>query len=162
MIPAPNPAPGAFTTVQVDGKTFAIGKMTPREQQHVLRRLAPLFAQVAPAAMALLDEKANKAVVFQQIAAAIGPFTVVLASMKDEDYNYVMDSCLVRVAYQDPTDNAFHPVYTATGANGLLPMYADLVDGQLELKLAAEVIKLNMKPFFSQLSGGTAPSLSSQ
>lgn len=161
MIPAPSTAPDTSGTVTLDDKVFAIGKMSPREQQHVLRRIAPLLAQVAPAAMALLDEKADRAAVFQQIAAAIGPFTQVLAAMKDEDFNYVMDSCLVRVSFRDPSDGEFHPAYAGGGARGLLPMYGELIDGTLELRLVSEVVKKNMRSFFSQLSAVPAASLSS-
>lgn len=147
-----------LSTLVIDKKTFGIVKMPPREQQHVLRRIAPLMAPVAPAALALLDEKADKAEVFTQVAAALGPFADVLARMEDDAFDYVMDACLVRVQYLDPTDEKFHPAYTSAGGR-LLPMYGELIDSGTELRLVAEVIKVNLRGFFGRLSEGTALSL---
>lgn len=134
-------------------------KMPPRQQFHVLRRLAPLLGAAGPALMGLLDESKNKDEAMQEIAQALGPVATILATLPDEQLDYVLDACML-VTQRLDVDQRWHPVAIATN-QGLRRMYAD-IDSGMELRLAAEALKVNASGFFEQLSGESASPLSSQ
>lgn len=150
---------------------YEAGKMPPREQFHVMRRLSPLMATVGRSFIALLqddpeemeklspDEKQQrKAAVMRNIMDSLGPLTEVLSSLPDEHLDYVLDHCLLYVKRLD-MDNKLHPIYVTQGRNSIR-MYQD-IDLLGELRLVGEVIKVNLEGFFGVLSAGSALPLSS-
>lgn len=138
-----------MSQVSIGGKEFDILKMTPREQAHMLRRVTPLMAAVGSGALGLLDDTKSKGEVMSGLLETIGPLSEVLADMKDEQFDYIMDSALVHVRILD-IDQKWHPIYVRQ-PRGATRMYTT-IDLATELRLVAEVIKVNLSGFFGQLS----------
>lgn len=144
-------------TVTILGNNYEIGKMPPREQFHVLRRLSPIMTAVGGAALGLLDGSKSKEEVMGDMLMSLGPLTDVLSGMKDEELDYVLNACLLRVKRQDARAGTWHPTHIMIGRNELKSMFAD-IELNNELQLVAEVIKANLSGFFGPLSDGTASS----
>lgn len=136
---------------------YSVDKMPPRQQFHVLRRLAPLLGALGGAVVSLLDDSKPKEEVIAELVAGVGPLADALALMPDEQLDYVLDACLLHVRRLD-VDQNWHPIYLANGKTPLRK-YVD-IDAGMELRLVSEVIKENLSGFFGQLSGGSASSLS--
>lgn len=143
-------------TIQINGITYDALKMPPRQQFHVMRRLAPLMSAAAGAVMGFLDESKAKEEVFKEIASSIGPLADVISSLPDEQLDYVLDNCLLNVKRLD--GDKWFPIYVAQ-PRGALRMYQD-IDAGAEMRLVAEVVKVNLAGFFGPLSDGSASSLS--
>ena len=117
-----------MSEAEINGKEFILGKMTPRIQFHVARRLAPIFAAMAKSGSLSLDN-----LNFDALAEAI-------ATLKDEDADYILDSCLAVVKHRDETGKVY-PI-----AIGKAFRY-DWIDMPMMLRLAFEVIQENMSGF---------------
>lgn len=142
------------TEIEIRGYTFRIGKMEPRQQFHVGRRVSPVLATMGGAIMALLDDKLDKAAVFGELMASIGPSAEALAGLSDETCDYVLDACLHRVQRFNKDSASWHAIYVKGSR-----MFAD-IDLAIEMRLVSESFKLNLSGFFGELSGGVASSLS--
>lgn len=123
----------------------------------MMRRLAPLIGAMGGALMALL-ESGDKTEAMKEITEAVGPLAEALADMPDDRFDYVLDHCLLQVSRKG-SDNVFHPIYIANPKGSPSRMYQD-IDAATELRLVSEVVKQNLAPFFAQLSGDGASSLS--
>ena len=133
-------------------------KMPPRQQFHVMRRLTPLLTAAGPLLLDLLDSEKPKDEVLTNIAGVLGPISVMLAGMRDDDLDYVLDACMLVIERLD-VDNRWHPIAIA-GPRGVQRMYQD-IDAVMELRLTAEALKVNLSGFFGQLSDEVASPLSS-
>lgn len=94
------------TIVKVEGRNYRIGKLGAFPALHVVRRLAPAFAQVAGITNKLgTDSKANipeedlseeekqkRTEVFLQ--KLLGPLAEIIAAMTDETAEYIIWNCL--------------------------------------------------------------------
>lgn len=146
--------------MKVAGREYEVGLMTPREQFHVMRRLAPLLGTSGEAIFALLDKERDKAEVMKTMAMTIGPLAEALAYMPDEMINYILDTCLCHVKQQNPDHGTWHPIYVRSPGSTMAMRMMQDVDALTELKLCSEVIKVNLSGFFAQLSGASASPLS--
>lgn len=149
-----------MSQIEINGIQYRTMKMPPRDQFHVLRRVSPLLGSISGAARALLDGTKNNEELTAELVSSIGPLTETLASMKDEDLDYVMNVCMLKVERLDPSDNRWHPVYVQHGAKAMV-MYQD-IDMLTELRLVSEMIKENLSGFFAGLNAGSAFSFSAQ
>ncbi len=142
-------------SIKINGNTYQAGKMAPREQLHVLRRLTPLLTEAAPALMGFLDGSKDKGETIRDAVAAIGPLADALAKMPDGELDYVMDHCLLQVQRQDAKTLTWHPAYAGRGGE-LVSMYSADIDLATELRLVSEVVKVNLAGFFGALGAGAA------
>ncbi len=144
-----------MTTIK--GETYRPTQMTPREQFHVSRRLSPLVGTMGDGILALLDGS-TRAEAMTKLARDIGPLTNALAFMPDSVLDEVIDTCLLHTERLNKDTGTWHPIYIRNGKDALR-MFKD-VDLYAEMVLVAECFKENLAPFFSQLNGGAAPSVS--
>lgn len=119
------------TEVELNGRTYRVGKMDVRKQFHVARRLAPVFATLGEIA----TKKAS------DLLAVAGPLAEVLSRLSDEDCDYVIDACLQAATREHK--GQFSPVMSR---NGTL-MFQDIEMPEM-LQLAIAVIQDNMSSFF--------------
>lgn len=148
-----------MSELKIGDHRYAIEKIAPRPQFHLLRRVSPLLASMGPALIALLDSELPREQVMQIVLQSIGPATEKLSSMDDETVDYILDVCLTHTKRYDAGSQTWHPVYVEQ-QRGAVRMYADL-DGAGELKICSEFIKVNLSGFFGQLSGEAGLPLSS-
>ena len=117
-----------MSEAEINGKEFILGKMTPRIQFHVARRLAPIFAAMAKSGSLSLDN-----LNFDALAEAI-------ATLSDEDADYILDSCLAVVKHRDSDGKIFTIMI---GSN----LRYNWIDMPMMLRLAFDVIQENMSGF---------------
>jgi hypothetical protein len=78
-------------TVTVKGIDYEIGRIPPREQWNVVKRIMPLIGPILPAAQKAAASKASDE---QVLAMMIAPLTDGLAKLSDEDSAFVFGTCL--------------------------------------------------------------------
>lgn len=144
-----------MSNITVGGQAYDVQKMVPREQLQVFRRIAPLLSTVMRAVIVMIDEEGDPKAALAEAMQSIGPLTDSLAAMTNEQFDYVLDACLLKVLRLD-ADDKWHPIYASNGRGGVLRMYQD-IDAAAELRLVAEVLKLNLQGFFALLPGVSAP-----
>ena len=138
--------------ITVNNNAYAIGKLEALKQFHLMRRLAPVLATVGLdiAKLKKLDSGLGGAGDAEtNFLELLAPVVEVVGKMSDEDSNYIIFTCLSVVSRQAPT-GGFSPVITPQ--NQL--MFQDL-DMLTMLRLAAEVVRENLRGFFSGLGEGT-------
>lgn len=126
-----------FTDLPLDGHVYRIGRMDALTQFHVARRLGPVIASLAEggADFSILDVMAGA--------------TQVIAKMSDEDVNYIINRCLLVVA------RVVEGSRPAPVMRGNQFMFNDITMPQM-VRLAVEVIKENLGPFFPGLLAAIA------
>lgn len=138
--------------ITVNNNVYTIGKLDALKQFHLMRRLAPVLATVGLdiAKLKNLDSGLGGAGDAEtNFLELLAPVVEVVGKMTDEDSNYIIFTCLSAVARQSPT-GGFSPVTTAQ--NQL--MFQD-IDMLTMLRLSAEVVRENLRGFFSGLGEGT-------
>lgn len=129
--------------VTVNSQTYRIGKMPARTQFHVLRRLMPLLASVAPSATFLGLEKGE--IDIDQFFGVLGPLSESLARMNDADLDFVINASLANVTRG--VNGQWAPVLAVDGRSF---MFEDM-DMSVMLKLTIDAIKENYGNFFDLL-----------
>jgi hypothetical protein len=120
---------------ELAGQSYRAGKIDARAQFHIVRRLAPVLGELAPAAaggkMGGLD--------------AIPPLANAIAKLSDADADYCLFGLLAVVTRKQPQGTGWGPV---TAGNAL--MYDD-IDMVGMLQLAWKALEFNMSGFFAAL-----------
>jgi len=120
---------------ELNGQTYRTGKIDARSQFHIVRRLAPVLGEIAPAAaggnMGGLD--------------ALPPLANAIAKLSDADADYCLFGLLAVVSRKQPQGTGWGPVST-----GNTLMYAD-IDMVGMLQLAWKALEFNMSGFFAAL-----------
>ncbi len=130
-----------MSEITIGEHTFVLGRMPVRKQFHVARRLAPLFS--AFIGQAGVDGLKNGLADLQ-----IQPIMDALATMKDDDCDYVLDACLSVVKIMQA--GRATPIMAS---NGRL-MFDDITMPQM-LQIAAEVVMQDLAGF---MAGVRSPS----
>ena len=120
--------------LELDGHTYRVGKLDARAQFHIVRRLAPVLGELAPA----LQGGKGGLDALPLIATAV-------AKLSDADADYCIFGLLKVVNRKQPNGLGWGPVATEN-----LLMYDDIGMTQM-LKLAWEALTFNMSGFFAAL-----------
>ena len=120
--------------LELDGHTYRVGKLDARAQFHIVRRLAPVLGELAPA---LQGGKGG--------LDALPPIATAVAKLSDADADYCIFGLLKVVSRKQPNGLGWGPVATEN-----LLMYDDIGMTQM-LKLAWEALTFNMSGFFAVL-----------
>ena len=129
----------------VGDRTFSAGRMNARTQFHVLRRLAPLLDGVKTLLDAeTLGKLARQGGQVQLADMDFAPLAGKLASLPDEDLDYVLNACL-KVTEVRQEDGGFAPV---SAANGALLFPFGLAE---TLAIVWNVLRVNYADFFGSL-----------
>jgi hypothetical protein len=120
--------------LELDGHTYRVGKLDARAQFHIVRRLAPVLGELAPA---LQGGKGG--------LDALPPIAMAVAKLSDADADYCIFGLLKVVSRKQPNGLGWGPVATEN-----LLMYDDIGMTQM-LKLAWEALTFNMSGFFAAL-----------
>ena len=110
---------------ELNGKEYRAGVIDARKQFHIVRRLAPIFGNMAAGG--------DTAVMF---ANAIG-------SLSDDDADYVLFGLLAVVKRKEDNGLGWSPV-----SNKTQMMYAEITMAEM-LQLAFKSFEANMQDFFS-------------
>ncbi len=120
--------------LELDGHTYRVGKLDARAQFHIVRRLAPILGELAPA----LQGGKGGMEALPAIASAV-------ARLSDADADYCIFGLLKVVSRKQPNGLGYGPVATEN-----LLMYDDIGMPQM-LKLAWEALSFNMSGFFAAM-----------
>jgi hypothetical protein len=135
--------------VTIAGHAYAIGRLDPRKQFHIARRLAPIMEGL----VGLLSSGSSISP-----ETALGPIARQIAGMPDADVDYIISNCLAVCSRESTVHGAgWSPVQIS---NGKL-MFEDIDMGAM-LQLVAAVVQENLGDFFAGLgrtsaSEGTSP-----
>lgn len=80
--------------IDLNGNRYSIGKLSAKQQFHISRRIAPILPTLIPVFVRLAS---GTRVVSEDpggLADVLQPLADGLAAMKDEDAEYVLDTCL--------------------------------------------------------------------
>ena len=126
---------------------YQIGKMSPRAQFHVARRLAPVLANLAPIMFVLRkNAAAGEELPLDLFAATAMPLAQGIAQMPDTEADYILNTCL-SVVSREQAGGQFAPVLAA---DNMTFMFADLAMQDL-LQLSVAVVQENLGNFFDLL-----------
>ena len=127
----------------------SVRKLDVFKQSHVLRRLAPLiagFMRSAPEMVAPVQEGDDPEQRAQAMMAAVlnnlDPLAEALTSMKDEDLDYVLKTCLAVLSRKMGKGRGLTPVVDSNGSM----MFEDITLPQL-YQLTWEVLQENLSGF---------------
>lgn len=132
-----------MSKLEVNGHTYAVGKLNALTQFHVSRRLAPMLAAMGISLQSLQTGMNSS---MEDFLPVLGPITDMMAKMPDEDVNYIIFTCLAVVSRQ--SGEKFGPI-----TQGQNIMYED-IDMPTMLRLVVEVVKENLGTFMQGLVGG--------
>jgi len=118
---------------EVNGITYKASKLDAMKQFHIVRRLAPILAEISSAF------KGDTMEVLSSMAIA-------LAKLEDKDANMILFGLLNAVERKEPQGVGYSKITTAD--NGF--MYQD-IDLQAMLQIAYNVGVYNFKDFFQKL-----------
>lgn len=118
---------------ELEGRTYRANKIDARTQFHIVRRLAPVLGEIAPA----LQGKGG--------LDALPPLANAVAKLTDADADYVIFGLLKAVVRKQDHGLGWGPV-----ATGEQLMYDDITM-PLMLKLAWQSFSFNMSGFFAAL-----------
>ncbi|MBR8655956.1 hypothetical protein KDH83_21840 [Achromobacter sp. Marseille-Q0513] len=131
--------------IDLNGHRYSIGKLSAKQQFHMSRRIAPIvptlipvFVRLAAGGKRISEDPGGMADVLQPLADG-------LAAMKDEDAEYVLDTCMQAV--QRKQEHGWANVWSASQR---VPMFQD-IDLAVMLPLALRVITENLGPFIQGL-----------
>lgn len=119
---------------ETEGRTYKVNKIDARSQFHIVRRLAPVLGQVAPA---IQGGKGGMD--------ALPALADAIAKLSDDDADYVLFGLLKVVNRKQDQGLGWGPVCTGTSI-----MYDDITMPTM-LKLAWEAMSFNMSGFFAAL-----------
>lgn len=117
----------------LEGRTYKVSKIDARTQFHIIRRLAPVLGEIAPA----LQGKGG--------LDALPPLANAVAKLTDEDADYVIFGLLKAVVRKQDQGLGWGSVTT-----GEQMMYDDITMPSM-LKLAWQAFSFNMSGFFAAL-----------
>ena len=127
----------------IAGQNYKSRKMNAFAQFHVARRLGPIFSSLADAFKRAKRDDAgnilNQLDVFEPVATA-------LAALKDNDAEYVLNSCLATCQRQN--SNLWSEVLSPQG----VMMFQD-IDLQVMMQIAWNVLQDNFGNFFNGQPG---------
>ena len=128
--------------IDLNGHRYSIGKLSAKQQFHMSRRIAPIvptlipvFVRLAAGGKRISEDPGGMADVLQPPADG-------LAAMKDEDAEYVLDTCMQAV--QRKQEHGWANIWSASQR---VPMFQD-IDLAVMLPLALRVITENLGPLF--------------
>ena len=128
------------TEFEVGGGKYRAGRLSAMTQFHVFRRLGPVIPALkglGPALPVLMGEGGD----LDAAAEALMPVADAIASMSDEDTEYVLGACLSVV--QREQGGAWASVWSASAKR---PMFDDINMMDM-LQIAARVMMGSLGPF---------------
>ena len=98
----------AAVTFSLKGATYQIGRLTPKKAFHVSRRLAPFLGAIIPQLSKLFAADGDGAIPNRDEFIARGVEILpgvadIMAEMKNEDVDYIIDTCLTVVRFKQET-----------------------------------------------------------
>lgn len=141
-----------FTINGINYRT--IRKIDVFRQNNIVRRLLPALGGVASSVIASgatdlgSDEaKTLATTIAEEIFANLGPITKAIASMTDDDSNYIFQSCLSVVSRQNEGAVSWSNVMLPTGQ-----LIFEDIDLATLYRLVWEVLRENLSGFFSSIA----------
>jgi hypothetical protein len=127
----------------VGGVEYVSGKLDAFQQLNIGRKLTPFIPAIGMAALAFRGEVEGKSRedMISEVA-GLEPVTKAMASMSNEDVDYICKTCLAVVQRKDPQHQRMWPVQR----DGEL-MFND-IDALTMLQIVFEVVRENLGRFF--------------
>lgn len=136
------------SSVDINGEIYQLSKLSPMDQFHVVRRLAPVMAGVGDLISKVVGvvSSGSKEEIEDLFNGALGPLSEAISGMKDDDVTYIVKKCLERCLRMDRTSGRGAPILVA-GVPEVVFMFSD-INGVVMLRLVVETIKAEISSFF--------------
>lgn len=121
---------------EIEGRTYRANKIDARSQFHIVRRLAPVLGEIAPAIQAGGKQGGME---------ALPALTAAIAKLSDTDADYCIFGLLKAVSRKQDQGLGWGPVCAETSI-----MYDDITM-PIMLQLAWKAFSFNMSGFFAAL-----------
>ncbi len=127
--------------MEIDGKEYKAGRLTSRQQLHVVRRIAPIVGKLVKVSVGMTEEKLKALPDEVVLDTVFRPIVEALSEMTEKDVDYVVDLCLGACSRREGDQWApvLHP-------ENKRMMYDDIELPQM-LQLCAMVIQGNLGRF---------------
>ncbi len=133
---------------EINGRKFKLLKIDAFKQFHIVRRIAPLLADLLPAMKDVKSVKSLESVSesekLDQMAKVVGPVMMGLSKLSDADADLVLFGLLASVEVQQPAGN-----WARVSTNSML-MMQDL-ELPILLQIAGRAFAYNLSGFFTEL-----------
>lgn len=135
----------AVPEFEINGHKFKLSKLNAMTQLHVMRKMAPLIEKAIPQLAELSKIKTDipESEKTEQSMKTLAPILGGLATLSDDDFNYVLYRLLSAVELHQPQFNMWAKVATI---NGIQMQDFDLAT---LLQLAGRSLSYNLSGFFS-------------
>ena len=134
--------------LDLKGAHYVVGKLTPMAQFHLGRRIAPILATMG-ISFGMLREGTKMDI--DDLMASIGPVSVLLSNMRDEEVEYIIVGCFAAIKRKSGD-------YWAPCMSGVTPMFDDMDLGVI-VRLCIETLRFNLSDFLKGLGEvATSPS----
>lgn len=130
--------------VVIDEKTYYIGKLDAKTQFHVTRRIGPLLAEVGVHWGRIKTIAQQDSVSDETWMSVLPTLAERLAKLPDETVDYVLDACLSQVKRRE--EKGAVSVWVA----GRIAF--EDIELNIMLRLVAEVLRVNLRSFFKELT----------
>lgn len=135
---------------EIDGQKFNARPLAADTQFTLLRKASPLLAsgigELLPLYLKLRqDGLANMAdMPLDRLAGLLVPISKNLASLPEDDFRFIMRSCLAQVEWQ--RDGTWAQIWNAQAAMAMFDEIND--DAMLQLRIVITVFNWSLTPFF--------------
>ncbi|VFR54628.1 probable bacteriophage protein STY1060 [plant metagenome] len=141
--------------IELGGARYSLGRLSAKQQFHISRRIAPIVPSLLPLYSGLLANRQEGEGLTADSAALLQPLADGIAGLRDEDADYIIDTCLSAVQRQQ--DGRWVAVWSPTQR---VLMFQD-IELAVMLPLVVRVIVENLGPFIRGLltspASGPAP-----
>ena len=139
--------------LELKNKTYRIDRLDALTQFHLVRKLTPVLAAAGISIKALVKSGESLDGGLDGLLPVIEPVSKIMAKMDTEDVNFILFSCLTKVARKQD-DGRYQSVIvgdaSSVSAVGMRFMFED-IDMMIMIRLTIEVLRVNLGPFFEEL-----------
>lgn len=132
---------------EIAGKKFKLSKVDAMKQFHIVRRIGPLLAELAPAMgkIGKVSENLSEEQKLEEFGKLAAPIMQGLSKLSDADADFVLYRLLACVEVHQPQFNSWAKV---AGESGIVMQDLDL---PVLLQLAGKALMFNLSGFFTSL-----------
>lgn len=131
---------------EIGTRKFKLSKINAFKQFHIVRRIAPILAELLPAVqLSKAKEGASESEKLEELSKMATPMMMGLSKLSDEDANYVLFGLLSAVELQQEKGNWAR---VATESAGLMIQDLELPE---MIQIAGKAFMYNLSGFFGAL-----------
>ncbi len=125
-------------------RSYRSRRLDPFKQTAILKRVLPLLGPLIPLISEMESGGTLKRSPLEILGELMGPLALAFSTLKDEDLNWLQETCLATVQIQND-EGAYVPFWIKGARKSA---FDDLDDASIYLPITIRVIRENLTPFF--------------